>query len=232
MRGFSLIVTAEHASNAIPPPELGDLGLAQEILDSHVAWDPGAKEVATQLAAALSCPLHLGGHTRLVADLNRSPGTKEVVPEIAFGVPVPKNAGLSPAERRAREDLYHRPYWLSVQGEIERARPPVLHLSIHSFTAQLGAEKRALDLGVLFDPDREPDAKIARHLVRALGETGFDTRENRPYDGRSDGLTTHMRGRLDPTAYSGIEIEISQRLLHRLDAIARALTLAVSSVRP
>ena len=87
------VVSIEHASNAIPP-ELGTLGLTNEILESHVAWDPGAEYVGRKLASAVRSPIVVGQFSRLVADLNRSPENHESVPSTAFGVAVPGNSQL------------------------------------------------------------------------------------------------------------------------------------------
>jgi predicted N-formylglutamate amidohydrolase len=227
---FALIVTAEHASNTIPPA-LAGLGVPSEILASHVAWDPGAREVATALAAALGAPLLLGEHSRLVADLNRSPGTDAVVPRAAFGVVVPGNANLTAEDRAAREVAYHRPYWNRVEEAVRALRPPVLHLSVHSFTPELDGKKREVELGVLHDPAHPLEAEIARLFLPILRAHGFDARANEPYDGRADGLCTALRAKLPPSAYAGVEIEISHELLGALDRVSRALIEAATRAR-
>ncbi len=229
MTRFSPIVTAEHASNAVPEA-FQTLGLSAEVLESHVAWDPGAKPVAIAIAEALGCPLFLGEYSRLVADLNRSPGSKVVVPELAFGVLVPANIGLGPEARAARVDLFHRPYWTKVEGAVSSLGPPVLHLSIHSFTESLHGKKRDVDLGVLIDPDRPLEADVCRVLLTKLRARGLDARENEPYDGRSDGLTTSLRGARSAERYAGVEIEISQRLLSDLARVTDALRDAVRAL--
>jgi predicted N-formylglutamate amidohydrolase len=225
---FTLIVSSEHAGHEIPE-ELGRLGLGEDVLASHVAWDPGAKEVASCLASLTGAPLFQGRYSRLVADLNRSPGTSQVVPEIAFGVRVPGNVGLGGQGRSRREERYQRPYWRSVENAVAERMPRseegprVLHLSIHSFTPELDGKKRSLDLGVLLDPDRPLEAYVGDRLLSSLREQGFDARENEPYDGRADGLVTAFRRMFDGRAYAGVEIEVSHRLLNDLDRVGRAL---------
>src|SRR5688572_23587764 len=96
---FDVIVSCEHASNAIPE-ELDGLGVPPAALLDHHAWDPGAKEVATHLAEHLGAPAFLGQYSRLVADLNRPQDLPQVVPENSFGLRVPHNEDLSDRERR------------------------------------------------------------------------------------------------------------------------------------
>lgn len=216
------VITCEHASNALPP-EAGTLGLDPGTFDTHVAWDPGAPEVALALARALPAPIFLGRYSRLYVDLNRSPSNPQVVPSVAFGVPVPGNAALDAAARAARLTAVHAPYWEQVFGFVARAvesRRRVLHLSVHSFTEQLGAERRALDFGVLFDPERAFEAAVSAVFRRALTAEGLDVRDNQPYDGRHDGLTTALRARFVDACYAGVTLEISHRWLPRIAALA------------
>jgi predicted N-formylglutamate amidohydrolase len=104
-----IVITCEHATNRVPAG-LQSLGLSHRVLASHVAWDPGARPVASGLARALTVPCLLGRYSRLVADLNRSPHNRQVVPVVAFGTTVPGNRGLTPGARRQRLDRYHTPW--------------------------------------------------------------------------------------------------------------------------
>ena len=44
----SAVLVCDHASNRIPE-RLGTLGLEPDLLADHIAWDPGAAEVARRL---------------------------------------------------------------------------------------------------------------------------------------------------------------------------------------
>jgi predicted N-formylglutamate amidohydrolase len=226
----NVVITAEHATNHVPA-ELGRLGLGDAVFASHVAWDPGVFEVASYLAEHLRAPLFMGSYTRLVADLNRSPDSPEVVPSVAFGVPVPGNAGLDEAARRARVEKYHTPYWNAVRAELERrlaeTEGPVLHLSVHSFTGELHGNRREVELGLLYDPARALEDQLAEALEPALSARGFDTRKNEPYDGRADALVTANRKIYAAERYAGFELEISHNLLERIDEVAEAIESAL-----
>lgn len=213
----AVLVTCEHASAAVPPGV--ELGLGAEILASHVAWDPGAASVAAALAELLGCEHRAGRYTRLFVDLNRSAASPAVVPDTSFGVSVAANRALAAAARAARIAAHHRPHWDMIHALVEAsiARTGVcLHLAVHSFTPDIDSElmpgARRFDIGVLFDPERAGEAAVAAVLVAELARAGYDVRQNQPYLGIDDGLTTGLRPRFAPHAYAGIEIELCQAL--------------------
>jgi predicted N-formylglutamate amidohydrolase len=222
-----VVITVEHASNAVPDGM--DLGVQPEVLDSHVAWDPGAPEVASIIAAELSAPLFLGRYTRLVADLNRSPENPASVPEVAFGVPVPANTGLTPEARAARLKRFHTPFWKRVQSTIEGSfavggpNTCVLHLSIHSFVGEFAGEVREMSMGVMLDPDQRLERHAADLLLEGLQRLGVHAVENEPYDGRGDALVVAMRRRYSQDRYAGVQIEISQNHLEEIEALGHRL---------
>jgi predicted N-formylglutamate amidohydrolase len=224
----SIIVSAEHASSAVPD-ELARLGLAGEDLVGHHAWDPGAEAVARRIAGAFGAPLFLGRWSRLVADLNRPASQGDAVPEVSYGLVVPGNRGLSPDARARRLERYHAPYWREVIGAIERAGPPVLHLSIHSFTPEYEGRVRRVSIGVLIDPDRPLERSIGERIVERLSES-WVAGVNEPYDGRAPALTTSCRERFDGARYAGIEIEMNQRHLPEIDRLARDLIAALEAL--
>lgn len=66
----SAVLVCDHASNRIPR-RLGTLGLASTELADHIAWDPGAAEVARRLSDHLDAPLVLSGYSSLAIDCDR-----------------------------------------------------------------------------------------------------------------------------------------------------------------
>ncbi len=222
-----VLITVEHASNAVPKGF--DLGVPAEVLDTHVAWDPGAPEVASIIAAELSAPLFLGRYTRLVADLNRSPENPASVPEVAFGVRVPANMGLTPDARAARLRRFHQPYWdrvfSTVEGAFAVGGPDrcVLHLSVHSFTGEFAGEVRKMSMGVMLDPARRLERHAADLLLEGLHRLDVNAVENAPYDGRGDAIVAALRRRFPEERYAGVQIEISQNHLDEIDALGHRL---------
>lgn len=221
-----VLITCEHASAAIPAP-LRNLGLPTAILRSHHAFDVGALPTARALAKACRAPLHLGKWSRLVVDLNRSEDHPKVIARRVGERAVPGNQ-LTPEEHQARIDQLWRPYRTAVERAATAAAHTgtCLHLSVHSFTERLHGVARRNDIGLLFDPQRPRERKVVEALRRHLVTAGLSVRLNFPYFGHTDGMTSHLRGRLPAARYLGIEIELNQRL-SRTTASQRRLTNAL-----
>ena len=212
------LVTCEHASGELPAGI--DLGLAREVMLSHVSCDRGSEEIARALAAQLSlqhpesspAPLHLGRFSRLLVDLNRREENPAVIVAETYGVAVPGNAGLSTDAREARIERWHRPYRRAALEDATAlaATGGCLHLSIHSFDPAVDPPTRQFAVGVLFDTEREPEASLAARLADGLAASGLSVRLNEPYAGVPEGLTSWLRAQIPASHYSGIEIEASQ----------------------
>ena len=226
-----LVISCEHASNRVPAGV--DLGVTAAVLDSHVAWDHGAKEIAGALASRFGAPLFLGEWTRLFVDLNRFPASATVIPAVAFGTPVPGNVGLSAAERACRLEG-HAAWRASVASAVSAAIArcgSCVHLSIHSFTPELGGEVRDYDMGILFDPERTLDRRVADSLLVGLRSAGLSSRANEPYAGVGDGMTSALRLLHGEHLYAGIEVETSHRVTMRfggIEAVSSAVGAAVT----
>lgn len=137
--GARALIVCEHASLEIPPRH-AELGLAPESRQSHVAWDPGALELARHVAQALGAPLVHGGLSRLVYDLNRPPNAADAMParsEVHF---VPGNADLGEEERLLRVREIYLPFHAElrrlVAEALARGERPAL-VTIHSFTPSM-----------------------------------------------------------------------------------------------
>jgi predicted N-formylglutamate amidohydrolase len=126
------------------------------------------------------------------------------VPAIAFGVPVPGNQLLPMREIEARIERYHRPYWQALERLVRAG--PCVHISVHSFTNEIEPEKRAFDIGLLFDDE---DISTLESTLRAHG---YSVEHNKPYPGSMDLITTALRARVP--GYVGIEIELNHALMN------------------
>jgi len=177
------------------------------MLLSHRGWDIGALAVARGLAKAMNLPLHFSTTTRLLVDLNRSLHVKGLWSEWS--------KGLSRADKGKIIELYYQPYREHVMDQLSQLVTQgnrVLHLSIHSFTPTLDGETRNAEIGVLYDPTRAFEARIAKDLATTIRwqNTSLRVRRNYPYLGYNDGFTTTLRHHLPATHYAGIEIETRQ----------------------
>lgn len=179
----SAVLVCDHASNRIPQ-RVGNLGLDAGQLSEHIAWDPGAAEVARILSAQLNAPLLLSGYSRLVIDCNRPLDNAESIAEQSAGVLVPGNRGLSPQEREQRINALFRPYHDAIDRLLdERCQRPCLLLSIHSFTPILNGQPRPWHIGVSCWRDR----RLAALLLGALTRRGnVIVGDNQPYPIEAD----------------------------------------------
>lgn len=206
----AVVCTCEHATPAVPPELRAPLRGAARALASHRGWDPGAAPLARALAAELRAPLLLGRASRLVVDLNRTPPNPRLWSEWS--------RALHPAERARLLREIHAPWRAELERRVRaglRGAGRVLHLSIHSFTPVLRGRRRAMHVGLLYDPRRAPERALALRLRRALRAARPELRVslNRPYSGRADGSTSDLRRRWPAARYLGLEIETRNDLL-------------------
>ena len=210
------VLVCDHASNRIPR-RLASLGLTPDQLLQHIAWDPGAAEVARGLAARIDAPLILSGYSRLVIDPNRPLASPESIPERSAGIPVSGNCGLTPQARATRVAALFAPYHQAISELLDgRAGQPTLLISIHSFTPVLSDERRPWPVSVAYGRDR----RLADLLRPALERPGdLLVGNNQPYgvdDEHDYTLPTHGEGRGIPHAM----IELRQ------DGLATAVDIA------
>ena len=76
-RTDALLITCEHGGKRIPLAFRDLFRGRQALLDSHRGYDPGALAMARQLARAFDAPLVFSTVSRLLIELNRSPGHKQ-----------------------------------------------------------------------------------------------------------------------------------------------------------
>jgi predicted N-formylglutamate amidohydrolase len=90
-----------------------------------------------------------------------------------------------------------------------------VHVGVHTFTPVFAGRRRAVDIGILFDPHRAFERAVAGRLLKRLRDAapGLRIRRNLPYRGWTDGLTTSLRARFPAARYAGIELEVSQGLV-------------------
>ena len=207
-----LLVTCEHASNAVPAgfAALFSSPYAQSALRSHRGWDPGAADAARLFARQAAAPCLLGSCTRLLVDLNRSPAGP--------GLWSPFSRNLPPARKSAVVRAFHLPFRRAARAAIDRllssSRGPSFHLSVHSFVPKLDGLVRNAEIGLLYDPLRPLEAIWADAWESALRRIApaWRVRRNYPYLGVDDGHAADLRAQLPPDRYVGPELEINQSL--------------------
>lgn len=196
------LFVCEHASNHVPDGFDG-LGLGEDALRAHIAWDPGAVEVARHLSAALDAPLVESCLSRLLIDCNRPLDAPDLIPEISEMTVIPGNHELNSLERTARIDLSHRPFHARIEQLIaaRAARGfPSWMVTIHSFTPVYRAISRPWHVGIIHDADD----RVAAPLIAALKQDQtLNVGVNEPYapsDRVYYTLERHARPRNAPCA--------------------------------
>jgi predicted N-formylglutamate amidohydrolase len=211
------IVSCEHGGKQIPQAyqRFFQTDDDQALLNTHRGFDAGALLMAQDLAERLAAPLVSSTVSRLLVDLNRSLGHPKL-----HSNPI-RNA---PASLRAQIIKQHYlPYRTTmeelVQQGVEQGKR-VVHISCHSFTPELNGIVRTCDVGLLYDPARQGEAKLCKTWQLAIHTAApyIKVRRNYPYAGKNDGLTTALRRRYSADEYIGIELEINQKHILKPDS--------------
>jgi predicted N-formylglutamate amidohydrolase len=202
---LGLLILCDHAQNRIPE-EYGSLGLKSEDLHRHIAFDLGAEGVAAALAKMLGAPAVLSRFSRLLIDPNRGLDDPTLIMQIADGLVVPGNVGLSAKDMAARLDRFYRPYHAAIDRAVEAGiaagKPPVI-LSVHSFTQAWKGVPRRWSAAVLWDKD----PRLPLPLLKALHTIpGAEIGDNVPYSGQLKGDTLYRHATLRGLAHALVEV--------------------------
>jgi len=225
IRFGSLVVTCEHGGCRVPPEYAHHFAKREEEVRGDDGWDDGALEMAREVADRHGAPLVWNEVTRLVVDLNRAIGSPTLLTAL--------DGKLTGRETQELLDRHYFPYRLEAERRImdmAERRPPVLHLSIHTFMPVMKGVERTAEMGLLYDPARESEAEFCEAWAPLLREALPDLRirHNYPYLGTEDGLTRHMRALLPGSKYAGIEVETNRRLLRAPDGEWRRVVAGIA----
>ncbi len=206
------LISCEHGGNHVPQPYLDCFAAHAVLLESHRGHDPGALAVARELARALDAQLIWSCTSRLLIDLNRSPGHPKLYSELTRALPDPV--------RREIFEQHYLPYRSRAEKAIAAAiagGARLIHISSHSFTPVLDGVERNADAGLLYDPARPGERLLCREWLAVLkrDSPALRVRRNYPYTGKSDGLTAWLRRQHAAGEYIGIELEINQRIVEK-----------------
>lgn len=209
MKKLAVVLSCEHAVNTIPQAFSALFAPYQTLLNSHRGIDFGAADIALELQKTLGCELVLATVSRLLIDCNRSVSRSRCFSEIT--------QQLSDFEKQGVIQNYYSPFRQQVSEIIQQhiqEGAQVRHLSIHSFTPELQGVVRNADIGILYDPTRPSEKKLAKQWQEAIKNQApqYRIRLNYPYRGNSDGFTTALRKQWPDGNYLGIELEANQAL--------------------
>jgi predicted N-formylglutamate amidohydrolase len=207
----AFFVVCDHAGRLIPR-SLSALGLSEDQLASHIAWDAGAAGVAQRLGAALGAHTVLQRYSRLVIDCNRPLDAHDSIVPHSERTRIPGNQNVGPgaAEERARA-IFH-PYHDEIRRALDQREAmglPTVLVAMHSFAPVFMDVARRWHVGLLYNRD----ARVAKPLLEALrGEGDLVVGENEPYaagDLTDYSIVQHGERRGLPH----VEIEIRQDLI-------------------
>jgi predicted N-formylglutamate amidohydrolase len=189
--GRNLLILCEHATNIIPR-QLNRLGLGDDILLSHRAWDIGALAVAKALAKQCSAPLIASEISRLVIDLNRPLDAHDLIASGVAGVDIPGNVEVTEEQRQWRIHTFHNAFHQQVSEAIEQNRPDAI-ISIHSchpYHPMTGAP-RQWEIGIGHIGDHFGTTLLQNLRQTVTGMVG----DNQPYGlSRTEDLTLWRHG--------------------------------------
>ena len=207
-----VLLVGDHVSRAIPEA-MGNLGLEDEVLDQHMAYDIGTRKLIHHLSEHLDAPAVLAGYSRLVVDLNRSLEDPSVFAEESDGIRIPGNQGLTREEKMLRVKSFYTPYRRAIDTMLHQLRRgdevPAL-IALHSFTPELGGVKRPWDIGLLWDVDPRIPLPLLKQL-RAHPDN-LHVGDNQPYSGRHPADYT-IDHHAEATGLPHISIEVRQDLI-------------------
>lgn len=210
MKKTVILLSCEHYSNAIPKT-YKDLFVGKStIFQTHRAWDLGMGAMLPEWEAMLNISGYKGKYSRLLVDLNRSPGHKNLFSE--FSKPLDTNT------RNLILADYYFPYRQNIESLVQAGvenNNRVLHIALHSFTPELNGKVRNTEIGLLYDPTHCQERNFCNlwklNIQTLLPE--LRVRSNYPYHGRSDSLPTYLRRKYREN-YLGIELETNQSLFN------------------
>src|SRR3984885_15624680 len=204
------LLTCDHYGRLIPRV-LGDLGLPEDELTRHIAWDIGIAGVAEALAKQLDAHLIAQRYSRLVIDCNRPPAAPSSIPRISEATVIPGNDGIARDAAQARREAIFDPYHRRIAEVIDRRLRdgvPTVLVSLHSFTPVYAGIARPWHIGTLYHRDTRLPPLLLKHL---RAEPELVVGDNEPYAVSDEtDYTIPVHGEARGLMNSGTEIRQDQ----------------------
>ena len=205
------LIVVDHAGARIPR-NLANLGLPDEELERHIAWDIGALCVARGVAQILDAHVVSQTYSRLVIDCNRDPKVASSIPRISELREIPGNLALNAAQIAARRAQIFDPYHGRIRRLIDArlaAGRRVFLVAQHTMTDVYKGVRRDMHAAVLYNRDRRFAGLVLDMLRR---DHDLIVADNEPYfvsDETDYTIPHHGEARNLPH----VEIEIRQDLV-------------------
>ncbi len=212
------VFACEHASNRLPRA-LGNLGLSPADLERHIAWDPGAADVADGLAARLGGDLLKQRFSRLAVDCNRAPELPDAIATLSEDTEIPGNMGLAAEARANRIATFWAPFHAALERLLDRRRRErrsTALVTVHSFTPVYRGVARPWHIGIISTDERSLADAVLAVLRRDRTLTVGD---NQPYSA-SDNVDYTIRRHGRDRGLPHIMIEIRNDLVRAAKDVA------------
>lgn len=210
MTKTTLLITVEHGGNKVPVDYDPLFAKFEALLQTHRGLDIGIWDLS-ETFKNLSFPmvkLFRTDITRLLVDVNRSLWRRTLFSEVT--------KALSKAEKEMVLERYYFAYRNPIYTFVNSAMlsgQKIIHVALHSFTANLNGEVRNTDIGLLFNPQRKNEKQFCTRFKKEItvSPLKWRVRFNYPYRGKPDGLNAHFRNLYPDNKYLGIEFEVNQK---------------------
>mgnify|MGYP001827532883 FL=1 len=214
-----MLLVADHASPYFPAG-MNQLGVADWVLERHVAWDIGSDELTRYLADALDAPAVLAGFSRLIVDPNRKLDDRTAFIQVSDGIAIPGNLDLDEAQKALRVQSFFEPYHNAIDKRIERftANGTIpAFISVHTCTPEFDRIVRPWHIGVMWDQD----PRIAVPLIEKFNSMDeICIGDNEPYSGRHPHDFT-IDHHAEPAGLPHVGIEVRQDLVRDREGARR-----------
>lgn len=227
LRNTPLFIFGDHASRYIPE-RYGKLGLQDEDLCRHIAWDIGTEVIVRELCKIFECSGQIASVSRLVIDLNRALSSPSLIPIVSDGTTIKRNIDLSELERKERIDNFYKPYHAGINDSLDKLENPLV-ISIHSFTKKprLGCF-RTVDMGLLVKHDEKTAKRFQTQL--SLYGAHLNLGINEPYSAHD--LNHTIDENVAPRSLRHLAIEIRQDHVDTDDKAVMMAGILANCIKP
>jgi len=224
-----VLLVADHASPFFPSA-LNQLGLADWVIERHVAWDIGVDKLARFLADELDAQAVLAGFSRLIIDPNRNPADAAAIPEVSDGISIPGNIDLDPQQRALRVQSFFAPYHDQITQRLNQFAAqgivPAM-IAVHTCSPVFDRVVRPWHVGIMWDKDPRIPVPVIRMLEQMDGVCVGD---NEPYSGRHPHDFT-IDYHAEPAGLPHVGIEVRQDLVAEEDGARKWAGILATALR-
>jgi predicted N-formylglutamate amidohydrolase len=225
-----LLLVADHASPYFPAA-MHQLGLADWVLERHVAWDIGSDQLTRFLADELDAQAVLAGFSRLIVDPNRRLDDPTAFIEVSDGIAIPGNLDLDEEQKSLRAQCFFKPYHDAIAARLERYHSRGIvpaFIAVHTCTPVFDRVVRPWHVGIMWDRDPRIAVPLMENLRRM---DGICIGDNEPYSGRHPHDFT-IDFHAEPAGLPHVGIEVRQDLVSDEDGARKWAGILAHALAP